>query len=166
MVAGLAADRNRRPPTALLLAEGLETIAQQMESARLSAPTSRETPNSPPPEATVVTNPSMVRPPAPAVSQPAAYPPVSHPATYPPVSQPTPPPPSTAAAAPEPVLAASMPSSYAPELYNPEPAYPVSMATAEPEPPARRRASYYILLSIAALALFAISMFVTILLLS
>lgn len=166
MVAGLAADRNRRPPTALLLAAGLETIAQQMESARPSAQTSPETPNAPPPEATVVTNPSMVRPPAPAVSQPAAYPPVSHPAAYPPVSQPTPPPPSTAPSAPEPVLAEPMQSAYTPELYPPEPGYPVGLATAEPEPPARRRASYYVLLSIAALALFAISMFVTILLLS
>ena len=159
MVAGLAADRNRRPPTALLLAEGLDTIAEQMEYARLSPPTSPAAPDPPHPEATVATNPSMVRPAAPAVSQPMAYPPVS---------QPTPPPPATAAAAPEPqpVLGASMPSAYAPELYTPEPAYPVSMATAEPEPPARRRASYYILLSITALALFAISMFVTILLLS
>ena len=59
-----------------------------------------------------------------------------------------------------------MQSAYAPELYPPEPVYPAGMATAEPELPARRRASYYVLLSIAALALFAISMFVTILLLS
>jgi eukaryotic-like serine/threonine-protein kinase len=33
MVSGLAADRNRRPPTALLLAEALERIAGQMEAA-------------------------------------------------------------------------------------------------------------------------------------
>ena len=36
MLSGLAADRNRRPPTALLLAEGLETIAGQMEAAGTS----------------------------------------------------------------------------------------------------------------------------------
>ncbi len=36
MISGLAADRNRRPPTALLLAEGLETIAGQMEAAGTS----------------------------------------------------------------------------------------------------------------------------------
>jgi serine/threonine protein kinase len=34
MISGLAADRNRRPPTALLLAEGLETIAGQMGAGR------------------------------------------------------------------------------------------------------------------------------------
>ena len=33
MLSGLAADRNRRPPTALLLAEALERIAGQMEAA-------------------------------------------------------------------------------------------------------------------------------------
>ena len=33
MVSGLAADRNRRPPTALLLAEALEMIAGQIEAA-------------------------------------------------------------------------------------------------------------------------------------
>ena len=38
MLSGLAADRNRRPPTALLLAEALETIAGNMEAAGASAP--------------------------------------------------------------------------------------------------------------------------------
>jgi serine/threonine protein kinase len=163
MVAGLAADRNRRPPTALLLAEGLETIARQMESARLAA-ARPATPSPPPPaEATVITNPSAARPAvpiaSPAASQPAATPPLSHPTP--------PPPPVTAASAPElpAAYAASMPPAYAPTSYQPETAYPVSVATPEPER-ARRRASYYILLSIAALALFAISMFGTILLLS
>ena len=32
MISGLAYDRNRRPPTALLLADGLETIAAQLEA--------------------------------------------------------------------------------------------------------------------------------------
>ena len=38
MVAGLAADRNRRPPTALLLAQGFETIADQMADRRTPEP--------------------------------------------------------------------------------------------------------------------------------
>jgi eukaryotic-like serine/threonine-protein kinase len=158
MVAGLAADRNRRPPTALLLAEGLETIARQMESPRLSAPASPATRIPPSAEATVVTNPSAAQP---------VYPALSHPAASPAMGSPTPPP-LTAAPVPEPqpVFPASMPPAYAPEPYPLESSYPVSVADAVPEPPLRRRASYYILLSIAALALFAISMFVTILLLS
>ncbi|HWJ52472.1 MAG TPA: protein kinase [Propionibacteriaceae bacterium] len=175
MVAGLAADRNRRPPTALLLAEGLETIAQQMESAR--RPASPATPNPPPAEETVVTNPSVAWPASPEVSQPAAYPAVS-PSPAPPVSHLTPQPPLTAASAPEqqPMFAGSLPPAYAPEPYqmenqpveNPYPvenAYPASVASAGPTPP-RRRSSYYILLSLAALALFAISMFVTVLVLA
>ena len=36
MISGLAADRNRRPPTALLLADGLETIAGEMQTAGTS----------------------------------------------------------------------------------------------------------------------------------
>jgi eukaryotic-like serine/threonine-protein kinase len=145
MVAGLAADRNRRPPTALLLAEGLETIALQMESARQAAPTSPTTPVRPPTEATVVTSPSAV---------PTTFPVVSPPATPPSANQPTS------------LTAASMPPAYAPAPYAPDIAYPVGVATSVPPAAPRRRASYYILLSIAALALFAISMFVTILLLS
>src|SRR5215210_8567313 len=62
MVAGLAGDRNRRPPTALLLAEGLETIASQMESGRSTVPAGPPTPSPPPAEATVATNPSAVPP--------------------------------------------------------------------------------------------------------
>ena len=71
----------------------------------------------------------------------------------------------------------SPPPAYAPELYQTEHPYPVetpypvanpypaSVTTTGPTPP-RRRASYYILLSLAALALFAISMFVTVLVLA
>jgi serine/threonine protein kinase len=159
MVAGLAADRNRRPPTALLLADGLETIARQMESARATA--ALPSPSSPPAEATVVTNPSAARP-----AGPTASPPVSQPVAAPPLSHPTPPP-VTAASVPDlqPAYAASTPPPNAPTPYQPEAAYPVGVATAGPEQP-RRVASYYVLLSIAALALFAISMFVTVLLLS
>jgi hypothetical protein len=50
MLSGFAADRNRRPPTALLLAEGLETIAGQMEAAgtsRLASKGSGITPRHP-----------------------------------------------------------------------------------------------------------------------
>ena len=168
MVAGLAADRNRRPPTALLLAEGLETIAQQMESGRSTVPASPATPSRPSAEATVATNPSAVRPAAPPASppvgHPAASPFVSYPAAAPPASYPTPPPPFTAASAPEPqpVFATTMPPEYAPTPYPPEDTYPVPVAPAGPAPPHRRGAAYYVLLSIAALALFAISMFVTI----
>ena len=36
MLSGLAADRNRRPPTALLLADGLEAIASDMQAAGTS----------------------------------------------------------------------------------------------------------------------------------
>ena len=57
MVAGLAGDRNRRPPTALVLAEGLETIARQMERGSTGVPRSTESADQPA-EATVVTNPN------------------------------------------------------------------------------------------------------------
>jgi eukaryotic-like serine/threonine-protein kinase len=149
MVAGLAADRNRRPPTALLLAEGLETIARQMESARLAPPPSPPEPKSPQSEATVVTNPSADRPPVPATH-----------------AMPQPQPPLTAASAPEaaPTVAQSMPPVYAPMPYAPESSYPVDAVAPGPVSRQRRRASYYILLGVAALALFAISMFATILL--
>ena len=166
MVAGLAADRNRRPPTALLLAEGLETIARQMETARLNAPVVPETPSPAHPEATVVTNPSGTPTTFP-VRQPTASPVVSQPAESPPVAHPAPQPPFLAVSAAEPPQnPASLPPAYAPTPYTPENSYPVSVAAPVSEPPARRRASYYLLLSIAALALFAMSMFVTILLLS
>jgi eukaryotic-like serine/threonine-protein kinase len=167
MVAGLAADRNRRPPTALLLAEGLDTIAQQMESPRLTTPASPAP--APPAEATVVTNPSAAQPApmvSPAVTQPAPTPVASHPAAAPPMSYPPlPPPPTSAASAPEPqpVFAAEMPEAYSPATYQPEGSYPTSVPAVAPERRPRRGASYYVLLSIAALALFAISMFVTIL---
>jgi eukaryotic-like serine/threonine-protein kinase len=168
MVAGLAADRNRRPPRALLLAEALETIAQQMESARLTTPAGPAA--APPAESTVVTNPSAAQPApmaSPAVTQPAATPVASQPTAFPPVSYPTPPPPMSAASAPEPqpVFTAEVPEAYAPAPNQPEGSYPTSVAAAGPKPPGRRGAAYYVLLSIAALALFAISMFVTILIL-
>ena len=81
MVAGLAADRNRRPPTALVLAEGLETIARQMEPRGSGGP-SGATGADRPAEATVVTNPN--RPPAP-MTTPLGY------QSLPPGPVPTPP---------------------------------------------------------------------------
>ena len=57
MVAGLAADRNRRPPTALVLAEGLETIVRQMEPGSAGGPSAARADR--PAEATVVTNPNL-----------------------------------------------------------------------------------------------------------
>jgi hypothetical protein len=60
------------------------------------------------------------------------------------------------------VFATTMPPEYAPTPYPPEDPHPFPVAAAAPEPPPRRGAAYYVLLSIAALALFAISMFVTI----
>jgi eukaryotic-like serine/threonine-protein kinase len=40
ILSGLATDRNRRPPTALVLAEGLEAIATEMQPAGTSRQTS------------------------------------------------------------------------------------------------------------------------------
>src|ERR687894_1342699 len=81
MVAGLAADRNRRPPTALLLAEALGTIARQMERG-LPTPRRIVANAGQPADATVVTNPS--RPLAPATTPPG-------PPALPPQTAPTPP---------------------------------------------------------------------------
>lgn len=132
MVAGLAADRNRRPPTALLLAEGLETIAKQM--AAPAAKPARPVTSARRPEATVVTNPNPPAPP-------------------PPVPTPE----------PQPVYAGSQPPAYAPTPY----VEPNPIPTPGPERvlSRRRNTSYYVLLGLAALALFAISMLLTILLL-
>ena len=142
MIAGLAADRNRRPPTALLLAQGFETIADQMADAR--SPDPAPPPRTPPPrsEATMATTPTPSGP-----SSDPEPPPVSIPTTvpiYPPTGY-LPPGPTADHADP-----------YALSL--------ISVA-AEPAAPPRRGAAYYLLLGMAALALFAISMFITILLL-
>jgi eukaryotic-like serine/threonine-protein kinase len=160
MVSGLAADRNRRPPTALLLAEGLETIARQMERGAPSAPASAPSADQPA-EATVVTNPNR-----PVTS---TTPPVGS-ASLPPGAVPTPPsaiePQPVAAPEAEPTYAGSLPPTYAPIPYATPGPHPVGATVAEQSRPAPRRSiSYYVLLGLAALALFAISMFVTILLL-
>jgi serine/threonine protein kinase len=164
MVAGLAVDRNRRPPTALLLAEGLDTIARQMGAARLNGPTGPATSSPAHPEATVVTNPSGLRP-VPPLSRPAPSPAPSHPVESPPAGQPPTVPPFAAvsAAEPPPQSAAAAAPAYHPTPYGAESSYPVGVAAAVSKPTARRRASYYIMLGVAALALFALSMFLTIL---
>ena len=161
MVAGLAADRNRRPPTALLLAEGLETIVRQMERGRRrrgraswTTPASRPTRRwSPTPAAHWPRPPRRRGPPA-----------------LPPSTAPTPP--STIQPYPDyapeaqPSYAGSMPPTYPPTPYaEPEARPAVATVAEQPKRPPRRSASYYLLLGLAALALFAISMFVTILLL-
>ena len=160
MVAGLAGDRNRRPPTALLLAEGLETIVRQMERG-LPTPRRLVANAGQPADATVVTNPS--RPLAPATTPPGqpALPPQTAP-TPPSTIQPYP----DFAPEAQPSHAGSMPPTYPPVPYAEPEARPVAATVAEqPRRPPRRSASYYLLLGLAALALFAISMFVTILLL-
>ncbi len=154
MMAGLAADRNRRPPTALVLAEGLETIAQQMEHGSAGTPRSADSADRPA-EATVVTNPN---PPAT---------PYGHPSDTP-GTVPTPPSahePQVQAVEPQPTNAGSLPPTYAPIPYSAPTPSPVPATVAVPPRPPRRSTSYYVLLGLAALALFAISMFVTILLL-
>ena len=71
MISGLAFDRNRRPPTALLLADGLQTIAAQLEASASGAWSTISTiggsmaprtaspvmPPPLPPESTIVTSP-------------------------------------------------------------------------------------------------------------
>jgi eukaryotic-like serine/threonine-protein kinase len=122
MLSGLAADRNRRPPTALLLAEALETIAGNMEATGASAPAQL-------PETTMIASPYPAAPTQPAFRAPS-----------------------------QPLTGGYLSSA---------PPYGMSQMTAPtPKPVAPARpVSYYIFLAIAAVALFAISMFVTILVL-
>jgi serine/threonine protein kinase len=142
MVAGLASDRNRRPPTALLLAQGFETIADQMTDRHQHAPPAPQKASPPPAETTLVTYPTLAsRPPDLAPSPPSmSMPPLRYsPAAYVP---------------PGPVVSPPAP-------------YPVGQISAGEEPAAapRRGFAYYLLLGLVALALFAISMFITILVL-
>ena len=164
MVSGLAADRNHRPPTALLLAEGLETIARQMEQRPAGA--ARPEPGRPPaPEASVVTNPNRAvgrggpGPSAPVPPQPAPDPPAASPAGSGIEPAPVPLP------DPQPAYAGSVPPVWDHGPYTVPDPYPVAVPERTAEPARRRSTSYYVLLALAALALFAISMFVTILLL-
>jgi len=160
MITGLAADRNRRPPTALLLAEGLEAIADQMEasgaSRQLAEGIAVTPPRTEPPRASEITlaglppattvDPSVFPPPATAMSgfEPASpFPaPVGPPAFQPP------------------------PQSLAGSYFSSGDPYATSQLTSSPEAlTPSRPGSYYALLGVSALALFAISMFLTILVL-
>jgi eukaryotic-like serine/threonine-protein kinase len=157
MVSGLAADRNRRPPTALLLADALEAIAGEMRPDGAGSDMPNESviaghsPRNQLPSANEITRPDLPPVPKPtSMSPPRATPlgfepprPHSSPPAYQPSQQP-------------------FVGSY---LNSPDP-QAVSQLTTTPEvTSASRPFSYYILLAVSALALFAISMFVTILVL-
>ena len=94
MISGLAYDRNRRPPTALLLADGLQTIAAQLEASTSGAWSTVSTiagssvprtappvmPPPVPPESTIVTSPgSQPSTPSPRTAPPQAAPPPQQP---------------------------------------------------------------------------------------
>ena len=138
MRSGLAADRNRRPPNALLLADALQMIAEQMDAAGL--PTQE-------PNGNVVTHPSLRAEPPRAGENTVAEPPATalDPSFFPPPS-------------------ARMPG------FEPASPYPAPVGSPAFQPPGAlatsRPVSYYILVGVSALALFAISMFLTILVLS
>jgi serine/threonine protein kinase len=157
MLSGLAADRNRRPPTALLLADALETIAGQMDPTGTSTQV---------PEASVMTYPP-----------PRTQPPVSSEITRPDLpplteldlSSASPPNegPSFGTAGPYHATPAfQSPPSAGSYLSSVDPYAMSQLTTSPPEATARSRpVSYYVFLAVAALALFTISMFVTILVL-
>jgi eukaryotic-like serine/threonine-protein kinase len=135
MRSGLAADPHRRPPNALMLADALQTIAEQMDAAGIPSLAA---------DRRVMTHPS------PRAEQPRAGEITVAEPQYPaPVGSP--------AFQPSPQLAGSYRENW----------YPTGHLTAPPEAlTPSRPMSYYILLAVSALALFAISMFLTILMLS
>jgi serine/threonine protein kinase len=154
MLSGLAADRNRRPPTALLLADALETIAGEMDPTGASTQL---------PEASVLTYP-------PPRTQPSAPIEITKP-DLPPITGLD----SSSASPPNggPAFESAGPYRTAPALHSPsfassylssENPYAMSqLTTSAPEATSRSRpVSYYILLAVSMLALFAISMFITI----
>ena len=192
MISGLAYDRNRRPPTALLLADGLQTIAAQLEASTTGPWSTFSTistitgsaappvmPPPMPPEATVVTSPSPgshPSTPSPQTAPPRPVPALRSPPQ--PFEQPgsgaTPPWAGSGYSGPAGPDSANRPDSPSSELQsvpghyseNADP-YAMSMIgdSSADEEPLRRGGSYYAMLGVGALALFAISMFVTILLL-
>jgi eukaryotic-like serine/threonine-protein kinase len=159
MLSGLAADPHRRPPNALLLADALQTIAEQMDGAGI--PTQAL-------DGSVMTHPSPRAEPPRVGGIPAAEPPATalDPSFFPPPSARMP---GFAPATPYPAPAGSL-------AFQPSPQLPGSyrenssasgqlIAPPEARTPSRP-VSYYILLAVTALALFAVSMFLTILVLS
>jgi eukaryotic-like serine/threonine-protein kinase len=163
MVSGLAADRNRRPPTALLLAEALEMIAGQIEAAGASEQvpktimTAHPSPRIESPLAADVTAPDLR--PATGPYPSFASPPLAPMSGFEPASPYPAAPAQPAFQGPSQLLTGG--------YLNSAPPYPVSQATASAPEAVEpvRPVSYYIFLALAALALFAVSMFVTILVL-
>lgn len=159
MLSGLAADRNRRPPTALLLADALEKIASQMDATEASTQA---------PDAGVMTHPA---PPGPSLASEVTKPDLP-PVTGPDPSAAFPPPtglPAFESANPYPTgnASATSPPPFAGSYLSSEDPYAMGqLTTSPPEAQAPSRpAAYYVLLALAALALFTVSMFVTILVL-
>ena len=162
MLSGLAADRNRRPPSALLLADGLQTIADQMDAVGTSWQADdgnliTHAPQTMPPMISEITVSEL--PPATALDPSFFPPPSARVSGFEPASPyPAPAGPPVFHPSPQPVTG-SHPSSGN--------SYGTSQLTTRP-PEAltpSRPASYYVLLGVSALALFAISMFITILVL-
>jgi eukaryotic-like serine/threonine-protein kinase len=163
MLSGLAADRNRRPPSALILADGLQAIADQMEGAGTSRQIS---------DGSVITHPSQRTEPATVGETTVSeLPPATalHPSFFPP--------PSARMSGFEP--ASPYPAPVGPPVFQPSPqpvagsyrgstnSYGTSQLTTPPPEAltSSKPVSYYVLLGVSALALFAISMFITILVL-
>jgi serine/threonine protein kinase len=161
MLSGLAADRNRRPRTALLLAQRLEVIANEMQAAGTSRQFSdgsviaHASPGTEPPSANEITVSEMQ--PATALD-PSFFPPPSArmPDFEPASPYPAPMGPPAFQSSPQPVAGSYLGSG--------DP-YPPSRLTTPPSQAPSRPVAYYILLGVSALALFAISMFLTILVL-
>ncbi|GAA3607601.1 serine/threonine-protein kinase [Microlunatus ginsengisoli] len=148
LAAGLAFRVDRRPPTALILADALDVVAAEMERTQGAADWS------PPPSATS----TMLSPAATSIRQPPP------PVPTPPVRQA----PAEPGFAPGPAVDAPVGSR--PPLTSPASATPASSATAAPAtaapaPKGRSRAAFAALVAIACAALFALSLFVTILIL-
>jgi hypothetical protein len=164
MVSGLAADRNRRPPTALLLAAALEMIAGQIEAAGAfgqvpkTIMTARHSPRIESPLTAEVTAPDL-----PPVTGP-------YPSFAPPLLAPMS---GFEPASPFPTPRRRQPAFQGPSqpltggYLNSAPPYAMSQAPASAPEAVEpvRPVSYYIFLALAAVALFAVSMFVTILVL-
>jgi eukaryotic-like serine/threonine-protein kinase len=136
LLSGLATDRNRRPPTALLLAQGLEAIGTEMQPGGTSRQRS---------EGSVITHAPPRREPSRAsgFEPPSPYPAPVGSAAYQPSPQPI-----------------------AGRYLNTARQSPSQLTRRPPEAVAPSRpVFYYVLLGVSALALFAISMFLTILVL-
>jgi serine/threonine protein kinase len=169
LASGLATDRERRPPTALLLAEGLERIARELVSG---PPTGRATVLTPSPSYPVSAPP--ISDPLPSARPDSAYSDSAHSDSAHSDSA------HSDSAYPD---SAYSDSAYSNSAYSdsgyPHPAYPHSAypeseysdsSPVDPDDPEaapahrRRSSSTYVLVAVGAVALFAIAMFVTILL--